>query len=399
MASYIKSSPKSVPTDGEPRHDPVLDGIRGLAILSVLVCHLTENWNRGGNHVESAVFGVAQTGRYGVTLFFILSGFLITGILLRTPKTPGYFASFFGRRVVRIFPLYYAVLFVLFVVLPAMHCSAYVECRPHQLWLWTYSLNVANLMTHVNWGHLNHFWTLALEEQFYLLWPAVVWLCPRRALQWVCVAGIIGLTLIRVAVFAHDPVSRFNFALGNFDCDGLFFGSWLAARSRADGRDLTHLRRFALMTAVVSAIGVALILRSVLHSAPWTMTVKFPLITGLLGAAFVFIQSDPRRLLAHATLRFFGKYSYALYVLHYPLLPYYVAAFPMTRLSARCGYLPAVLIFLLGGIAGSVMLALLSWHLLEKHFLKLKRFFRATRRVTQHPSATFATGTGGSVPV
>jgi peptidoglycan/LPS O-acetylase OafA/YrhL len=243
------------------------------------------------------------------------------------------------------------------------------------LWLWTYSLNVANLVTHVNWDHLNHFWTLALEEQFYLLWPMVVWLCPRRRLERVCIGSVIGLTLIRVAVFVHDPASRFNFALGNFDCDGLFFGAWLAARSRAHGHDLSHLRRFALVIAMVSGIGLALVFRGVLHSAPWTMTVKFPLVTGLLGAAFVLIQSDPRRLFAHPWLRFFGKYSYALYVLHYPLIPYFVDVFPMGWLARKCGYLPAVFMFTLCGIAGSVMLALASWHLLEKHFLRLKRYF------------------------
>src|SRR5262249_2846553 len=124
---------------------------------------------------STAVGTILARGWMGVDLFFVLSGFLITGILLDSRGADGYFSSFYARRFLRIFPLYYGFLALWFLVLAYVFGSAYSDlfARERQVWFWSYT---------ANWGRpdelgaLGHFWSLAIEEQFYLVWPLVVWL-------------------------------------------------------------------------------------------------------------------------------------------------------------------------------------------------------------------------------
>src|SRR5690242_3161095 len=124
--------------------------------------------------VKASSYGVL-----GVDLFFVLSGFLITGLLLDAKGKPHYFRNFYARRTVRIFPLYYLVLFLLLVVLPAVIAvpPALAHARREQAWLWTYTSNFY-IASKASWalGYVSHFWSLAIEEHFYLLWPLVVFL-------------------------------------------------------------------------------------------------------------------------------------------------------------------------------------------------------------------------------
>src|SRR5436309_15382402 len=121
---------------------PGLDGVRGLAILMVLAVHFVGDatpttWG------ERLAVKLANYGMFGVDLFFVLSGFLITGLLLDSKGDPHYFRNFYARRTLRIFPLYYAVLALLFIVLPSVAALplALEESRVHQTWLWTYTAN------------------------------------------------------------------------------------------------------------------------------------------------------------------------------------------------------------------------------------------------------------------
>src|SRR5207244_13039880 len=119
---------------------------------------------------------VAKLGAYGIVgvdLFFVLSGFLITGLLLDSKGAPGYFRNFYARRTLRIFPLYYAVLALLFLVLPLLVAlpPPLEDARTHQVWLWTYTANFYIAAKASWWAltYVSHFWSLAIEEHFYLL--------------------------------------------------------------------------------------------------------------------------------------------------------------------------------------------------------------------------------------
>jgi peptidoglycan/LPS O-acetylase OafA/YrhL len=157
------------------KHLPALDGIRGLAVLGVLIVHADVLLNTT-RQVEHVLVVLSEFGAYGVDLFFVLSGFLITGILLETKESPKYFSSFYARRFLRLFPVYYGYLLVVALIFPALHHAIRTSMTDYGGgWGWY-------LAYCSNWkpGHgasdpcLGHFWSLAVEEQFYLLWPAMI---------------------------------------------------------------------------------------------------------------------------------------------------------------------------------------------------------------------------------
>jgi hypothetical protein len=163
-------------------HQPALDGVRGIAILLVLFHHFT---------VFDPITGVgawlgfaALLGWCGVDLFFVLSGFLITGILIDARGSSRYFSSFYMRRSLRIFPLYFLVVFLSFVVLPRFPALHDVLAGPTDVvqWpYWTYLVNfaIADRAQFLH-GILDISWSLAIEEQFYIVWAVVVWALPVR---------------------------------------------------------------------------------------------------------------------------------------------------------------------------------------------------------------------------
>jgi peptidoglycan/LPS O-acetylase OafA/YrhL len=170
------------PTAGKSRASvervPVLDGLRGLAILLVMLHHFFQNYVPEPVWIDRLVFGLMGCGWFGVDLFFVLSGFLITGILYDAKGADRYFLNFYARRTLRIFPLYYAVLVLLFVLLPRVPhplAADYVsDSAPDQLWFWLY---LTNFRIALNGGWYSHlvpsvFWSLAIEEQFYVLYPS-----------------------------------------------------------------------------------------------------------------------------------------------------------------------------------------------------------------------------------
>ena len=179
--SAISSISSLIPGIGV--HVPALDGVRGLAILMVIVFHVTKTLPSMHVEIPHAAFRLLCLGQTGVDLFFVLSGFLITGILLDTKNMSGRFVKFYGRRILRIFPLYYVVL--LAGVLITIETTGQIS-RQHGIpWIWLFSyLGNVPPTRGVDDPCFGHFWSLAVEEQFYLIWPAVVYLLPQRL--WAC---------------------------------------------------------------------------------------------------------------------------------------------------------------------------------------------------------------------
>jgi peptidoglycan/LPS O-acetylase OafA/YrhL len=371
-----------------------LDGMRGLAILMVMLHHFTPDRGAG-------VFSVLHLGWVGVDLFFVLSGFLITGILYDAKSTSHYFRNFYARRVLRIFPLYYAVLLAGFVALPllqsagAIHVPGLDEIRVWQAWLWSHCSNIL-LSLQGQWLldsgviRMNHFWSLAVEEQFYLVWPIVVLIFNRKALMRITIAMIAGAFALRALLcFAHVTYIA-SYTLMPCRMDALAMGALLALVYRGpDG--LGALRRGAMYLSA-GAIAALTIIVAITHNLartdPFMQTFGFSAIALLAGGTLIGALTAATgglgyRLWDASSLRWLGKYSYALYVFHpmiEPLLrgPASPAALGSNLHSIWLGNLVyAVIAMIL-----TCIVAWLSWHLLEKRMLSLKRYFEYSERAT-----------------
>jgi len=398
----VKPSPSAaIPPPGS--HITALDGVRGLAILAVLVHHFTlYGGPRPDSLVDKAYYYTALTGWWGVDLFFVLSGFLITGILFDARGGAGFFRNFYMRRVLRIFPLYYGVLLVVFFLAPRFveAGTAFGATIEDQEWYWSYLVNVRLAVR--GWPEfpvLGHFWSLAVEEQFYLAWPFVVFALSRRALMRVSVACFVGALIFRVALTAtgHELAA---YVLTPCRMDALAAGAFLALAARGPG-GLASIRRWTPAAGWVSGALLAFLFvwqRGLDTERVAIHTLGFSLLAILSGVAIVVALHAPReswpgKVVHDRRLVFFGRYSYALYVFHHPialLLPSLgisAAAMPRVFDSLVPGRLA---IFVLGTLL-STGLALLSWHAWEAPFLRLKRLFpygsRARLRVARSGQA------------
>jgi peptidoglycan/LPS O-acetylase OafA/YrhL len=379
-------------------HIPALDGLRGLAVLAVLFFHF--NMMVEESYVFTGVpTALARSCWCGVDLFFVLSGFLITGILLDSKGTPRYFRNFYARRALRIFPLYYGMLVVVFLIGPmfkTLNTPEFEEVAQNQLPLWLYYMNLdvawrGDFFFSGDWVEFNHFWSLAVEEQFYLVWPAVVLLCGRRTLAVVCLSLIAVAILLRGTFVLHGDHTWTVFAFTPCRWDTLALGGLLALAFRTPGW-WARLVRPALISAIacfVLVAGLAAKWNGLGVDKQFIQAPGYSLLASFFGALLVLAVNAPQASIAgrvwnHPVLRFFGKYSYGLYVVHPTLMEHLFKILPVERLAQWSGS-PALgaLLFMVAALCLSVAAAWLIWHLYEKHFLKLKVLFEAA---SQHPS-------------
>lgn len=373
--------------NNEKGHLKSLDGLRGVAILMVICSHaFSANFESGGTAVRFLGNAVGY-GLFGVDLFFVLSGFLITGLLVDSVEGDGFFSNFYMRRILRIFPLYYAVLLGLFLLTPVLHLEwkgmgwlllGYLQnLRPEQIV--TYSPG-ADL-------HLNHFWSLAIEEQFYLVWPAVIFLVrERRKLLLITVGGSI-LALIARLTLLHWGASPFAIHVSTLTrADTLLLGGALAILYRS-----AHWERVTRAAPWGLATALAILLASIAHfggefsGAPFSAAMRTwisgPRYTVLAfgGACLICCALNPgslsRWVFERPWLRLFGKYSYGIYMLHMIALSPFLTVFRRTIQQQTHSKLLAVAGAGISALALSFVVAFLSFHLLEKPFLRLKRRF------------------------
>ena len=338
------------------------DGVRGIAILLVLLHHFEPP-----EGVPKFVGAAAYLGWSGVDLFFVLSGFLITGILLDTKKSSNYFSSFYVRRALRIFPLYLLCVFV------------YFRLGPNSIepWFWVHLSNWKSAFG-TDVPMLSHFWSLAIEEQFYLVWPLVVFLTPARALPGVAISTALSSLALRLAFAHHTFHNNFLYRLTPFRIEPLALGA-LAACVVRNARALAVKKRAAKWIFGAAAVLVLIVLALGRTNRPFhapMATFGFTAFAWLYASIVLTAGTQTVPLLRNTILRSFGKHSYAIYVFHVPIAQIYNPA--VNRFSEalntpeRIGFWIASTA---GGIAASYAVALLSWNLIEKRFLGLKDRF------------------------
>ena len=402
--SCTLAPPSASPPVNLRGHLPVLDGLRGLAILMVLLLHFV-----GGtvatNPIELAIVAASNYGSYGVELFFVLSGFLITGILYDSRNRPHYFRNFYMRRLLRIFPLYYGVLALVVVVaplIPLLRGPTLDYLVDRQLWAWLYAVNIY-IAKQGDWSfsYLEHFWSLAVEEHFYLFWPLVVFLLGPRPRT--LIAMSLGIALCAMLARTTGSLMGLSwwttYVLTPFRLDGLALGAFLAVTARQEGGLERLMRGLPWVVAVaggllaVTFIWTRFVSREGLELV---LPVRAALILVLMACLLVWVLIAPPM---SATSRFFrsrpmvllGVYSYGLYVYHH-FISYYLTTNRTELALARWlgSHGAAVALQATVGASISLAMAYLSYELFEKRFLKLKRQFATAEELAPQPAAAAA---------
>jgi len=358
-----------------------LDGVRGVAILTVTLYRFCKELDPSASPVLDWIKDASVVGSRGVDLFFVLSGFLITGILLKTKSSQGYFRNFMVRRALRIFPLYFSALALCLWVLPAcLGTSVFDVPRNEQGYLWTYLSNVR--MSWENawcFGPLDHFWSLAVEEHFYLVWPLVVFCLSPKALLRLSIGLVIGVGLVRAAASLRPEWSVAVDVLTLFRCDALAFGAiaaFLMHTMRADDQ-VARVRRvsvLALPFVLLVAVGLTLLGKRFL-------TIPHTVVPMVCGAALLVLVTGPKlglpsRIMQSSTLRWFGRYSYGMYVVQLPLMTLLPLATVSTAIAAgQSSPIITGLGYVFGMLGLTSAIAWVSYNAMEKHFLALKKYF------------------------
>lgn len=422
-------------------HLPVLDGIRGLAIVMVLFHHCTDMAVVTSADKAATLF--LHWGGFGVDLFFVLSGFLITGILADTRGHKGFFKSFYARRVLRIFPLYYAICLFSFVILPNLgpalgslpgvsqgvadtidtKLDRFGTVGGDQWYYWTYLSNFVSAKVNA-WRHgiLDVSWSLAIEEQFYLLWPLLVCVLGRARMKIVCIACLIVSPAFRAWMLLRGTDPFFGgettiidvYVLTPGRLEGLALGALLALHLRGEekgvnpaepGRRLTRLIPIAKVVAPVCLItslcfeATRFFSDDKVHShTAYTAYAGYSIIAvGFAAVLVLALAAAPGtfwyRFWTLKPLRSFGKYSYAIYLVHMPVRAVirdliYGPNFNGSRFGDALVSFPKIgqsellgqVLFFIPAFAACWVVGWLSWNLFEKHFLKLKKFFPYQRR-------------------
>jgi peptidoglycan/LPS O-acetylase OafA/YrhL len=353
---------------------PALDGLRGLAILMVLLSH---SWG------ASAFNFWPHIGWSGVELFFVLSGFLITSILLDAKGAASYFRTFYARRILRIFPLYYAVIGVTFAMVAILPPAFVPQLGIPSGQEWTYWLFLSNFSMAASTFSLSAAgvtWSLAVEEQFYLVWAPIVFFLRRNALLYLCPTLYVTTLVWRFTLYATHGWTLAGLVLLPSQMDSLAVGAFVAALLR-DSSQHVRAARWAPWVLAISAGGIlATAIRDGTFYAPdeATWALSFSLYPLLFGSALTMAVLGPASgwamLLTAPLLRTFGRYSYAIYLLHRPILigmnmiGLGVLAGPTARVASQLLYTGTL-------IAISLLAGWLTWCVLERPIQRLKRAF------------------------
>jgi peptidoglycan/LPS O-acetylase OafA/YrhL len=379
---------------------PGLDGLRAIAFLLVFALHTD----------------YLDVGWIGVQFFFVLSGFLITGILLDMKKSlppRDYFFKFYGRRLLRIFPLYYFALFLMIGValwlISLPYRPNYMRLFLDQVWyaiLYVYDFFFATNLVK-NHYFLDHFWSLSVEEQFYIFWPLLILLVPEKALKKLALSFIVLGPVLRLILlfiyqsgefrFLASPAEWFIYPLPFSHIDAFAFGAFISRYSLPQAK-----KQFFLLLGLLPVIGYATQYFST-GEIGQVSAFGFPI---FLGNAYQFIWGYSilnyffavticavakkgmfLRLLDWKPMQYLGKISYGMYVFHYPVVWFAARLSDLGLSEPATKVLTALIAFVV-----TLLIASASYHWLEKPVLNLKdRFFSLKRSEKQNAPVAVVT--------
>jgi peptidoglycan/LPS O-acetylase OafA/YrhL len=334
---------------------PQLDGLRVTAVFWVMIAHYT----------ESQTYGVylLYLAHFGVTLFFVLSGFLIAQILMISRSTGQSLLQFYARRVLRIFPLYFFVLFMAYAFnIP--------ECRKYLPYLITYTSNFITAYTQGDTGYMSHLWSLAVEEQFYVFFPFLILLVPKRHYlkSFFAIAFLALVSRVWVYFFTADNVKTLwlSYMLTPCCLDSFAIGAILAYLRINQPERMNKILKnnilfilCALLCVIPALPGVYPLLRFVILRTAFSICCFWAIGKASSGS----INGIAGRFLNSRIIIYLGKISYGLYIYH-QFMPWIFDHLPKFR-HASFFYFPA-----------TIALASLSWYLLELPVNRLKKYFK-----------------------
>lgn len=359
------------------RFMPELDVLRGIAVLGVLFFHgfRAEYGQLPFTGMRRLLVFATQPGALGVNLFFVLSGFLITGILLDSRSRPDYYQRFYTRRALRILPAYYALLLVLGILHQAS--VAFLGLS------FVYLSNVVNIFG-VSMDY-HPLWSLAVEEHYYIVWPSVVRKLRLRSLALFSVAICILVPIARAICFRHGYFQDREWYTW-FTADGLAEGSLLAIALRSSASSWLNRRHATLVSGLLMGLATILVVagapfgvmsRQTLLGAGLQLTLVNTFFTGLLLLFLVVGSGSRKELVNSSALQFFGYISYGLYLIHPMIFRVYdrvIGAFwPQLQPSLEHFALILLRFAIVGGL--SIGLSYISRRYYEEWFLQLKQRF------------------------
>lgn len=347
------------------RHYKNLDGVRGVAAMMIIVFHFfaLTDYNSNTYHLMEKI---TPFGKSGVTLFFVLSGFLISRILFNTKTDNNYFSNFYLRRSLRIFPLYYFSLILYYIFYPIIFNNPVASLKD----IVVFATYFQTFPITFNWPieGPGHFWSLSVEEHFYLIWPVLIYFLREKSIKTSIFILLIGSFIFRI-ILSNQGYDPYYFSFTNFDSLSLGALTALLERNKkfTSSTFLKPISYFLLTTIGITAMVYIIFNGKEIHMIT---SLKLTLISVIyfLGISLLILlkpQNLINKVLEAKPLTFFGKISYGTYVYHI-----FIIQIVRDMIPTSIWFLDLIIVILL-----STLMAFLSYNLFEIRFLKLKNNF------------------------